>query len=102
MLVELVIPPGASTGWHTHPGGGVFVVDQGVVASYGLDGPLCGPTAIKAGRSLFVSPHAGHPHLVRNESAEPAQLRAFYFNVPKGRPSAAKVARPAECPTGPN
>ncbi len=97
-VLKVVLEPGGTTGWHSHPDGGVFMVDKGVLSNYGLDGPACGAVDIPAGQAYFVPPHAHHPHLAQNHTAETVELTVYYFNVPPGTPSRLDAERPAECP----
>jgi mannose-6-phosphate isomerase-like protein (cupin superfamily) len=93
------IAPGGSTGWHSHPDGGMFMVMSGTMTTYGLDGAACEPVTIPAGQALFVPPHAHHPHLVLNKGSEPLELTSLYFNVPKGDSSRTDADAPKECPS---
>ena len=97
-VLRVTIAPGGSTGWHTHPDAGVFMVDSGTLTNYGLDGAACEPVTIEAGQAAFVPPHPHHPHLGRNEGTEPLEITVTYFNVPPGEPSRADAEPPAECP----
>jgi quercetin dioxygenase-like cupin family protein len=62
--------PGASTGWHQHPGPIFITVTQGQLTYYEYDDPTCTPHVITAGHS-FVD--TGDGHIVRNETDQPAQ-----------------------------
>ena len=62
--------PGGHTGWHTHPGVVFITVTKGTLTYYERDDPKCTPHVVNAGTG-FVDDGAGH--IVRNESAEPAQ-----------------------------
>jgi mannose-6-phosphate isomerase-like protein (cupin superfamily) len=92
------IAPGGSSGWHSHHGGGVFMVMSGTMTTYGLDGAPCEPVVVEAGNAYFVPVHPHHAHLVLNQGAEPLELTSVYFNVPKGEPSRLDAEAPAECP----
>jgi quercetin dioxygenase-like cupin family protein len=97
VVLKVVLQPGGSTGWHSHYDGGMFLINKGVVTSYGLDSPLCKPVELRAGHALFVPPHAHHQHLVRNDGAETAEATVYYFNVPPGSPTGRPAVRPAAC-----
>ncbi len=62
--------PGASTGWHTHPGPVFITVTQGEVTFYEVDDPTCSPTVVKAGEGYVDT---GHGHIGRNETGSPAR-----------------------------
>jgi|SRR5437879_4732108 len=62
--------PGASTGWHQHPGPILITVVQGQLTYYEYDDPTCTPHVITAGHG-FVD--TGDGHIVRNETDQPAE-----------------------------
>jgi mannose-6-phosphate isomerase-like protein (cupin superfamily) len=95
---RITIAPGGSTGWHSHPDAGVFIVMSGTMTTYGLNGSACESVTVPAGEAYFVPPHAHHPHLVLNKGSEPLELTSLYFNVPKGESSRADAKAPTECP----
>lgn len=98
VMYEVTVQPGSSTGWHTHPSAGFFIVTKGVLTDYGLDGPACESVRTKAGETHFVPTHPRHPHLARNETAGVVEATIFYMNVPKGQPISAPAEAPEECP----
>jgi quercetin dioxygenase-like cupin family protein len=62
--------PGASTGWHQHPGPIFITVTQGQLTYYEYDDPTCTPHVVTAGHG-FVD--TGDGHIVRNETDQPAE-----------------------------
>ena len=66
-ILENVIVPGGSFGWHSHPGPSLVVVKSGALTLYKGDDPTCTPQVIQAG-SGFVD-DGGDVHLVRNEGS---------------------------------
>ena len=62
--------PGASTGWHTHPGPVYITVTQGALAFYEVDDPTCSPHVVTAGEGYLDT---GHGHVGLNQTANPAQ-----------------------------
>lgn len=62
--------PGASTGWHQHPGPIFITVTQGQLTYYEYDDPTCTRHVITAGHG-FVD--TGDGHIVRNETDQPAE-----------------------------
>lgn len=97
-VVKLALEPGGSTGWHSHPSPGIFLVDKGTMSSYGLDGAACQAIHIAAGQGQFVSEHPHHAHLIRNDATERLEFTVAYFNVPPGQATRIDAERPAECP----
>lgn len=98
-VLKVVLDPGGSTGWHSHPSPGVFLVDKGTMSNYGLDGAPCDAVQVTAGQGYFVSEHPHHAHLARNEGTETLEITVTYFNVPPGESTRIDAERPAECPT---
>jgi hypothetical protein len=62
--------PGASTGWHTHPGPVFITVTLGEVTFYEVDDPTCSPKVVRAGQGYVDT---GHGHIGRNETGNPAK-----------------------------
>lgn len=48
-VVDNKFPPGASTGWHSHPGPSLILVVTGTVINYPGDDPSCTPHTYSAG-----------------------------------------------------
>lgn len=89
--------PGASSGWHRHPGTGMFLINTGTLTTYGLDGPACDRVRVGAGKALLFSAHADHAHLVRNETAEPVTFTGLYFDLEPGQAGRADAPAPEGC-----
>lgn len=62
--------PGASTGWHQHPGPIFLTVTKGTITFYERDDPTCSPHVVTAGHGYVDT---GEGHFGRNETNEPAQ-----------------------------
>jgi quercetin dioxygenase-like cupin family protein len=88
---NLVLGPGASSGWHTHPGPEYSAINGGTVHLQTASG--CAPAAFTAGQSIFIP--AGVPHVVSNEGTERAEAVVTY-TLPADRPVRDDV--PAVCP----
>jgi quercetin dioxygenase-like cupin family protein len=86
--LRVTLPPGASTGWHRHPGPGFMVVLQGAVTLYSND---CTKTTYTKGQAYVEVP--GLVNLVRNEGAEPAVF-VGEFVVPATAPLRLDVPTP--------
>lgn len=65
--LRITLPPGASTGWHRHPGPGFMAVTQGAITIYAND---CTKTTYSKGQAYVEVP--GLVNFVRNEGSEPA------------------------------
>jgi len=80
--VEAVtVQPGGFTGWHSHPGPAIVVVQQGTFTYYDGEDPQCTPFPYGPGES-FVDIGQGHVHSARNEGTEVVQVYVMYFDVP--------------------
>src|ERR671924_2241636 len=86
--LRVTLPPGASTGWHRHPGPGFMVVVQGAVTLYAND---CTKTTYNAGQAYVEVP--GLVNLVRNEGSQPAVF-VGEFVVPTTAPLRIDVPTP--------
>jgi quercetin dioxygenase-like cupin family protein len=89
-VVDNKIPAGGSTGWHSHPGPSLILVVSGTITNYHGDDPTCTPQVYTAG-SGFVDAGGDDVHILRNESAAPAETIAVQL-LPTG--SARKVDKP--------
>jgi quercetin dioxygenase-like cupin family protein len=78
-IQNIIIDPGASSGWHTHPGPEYSVVKAGEVV---LErSPACDPITLTAGQGFFNQ--SGMPHIAHNDSTAPVELYVTY-TVPAG------------------
>src|SRR6516225_2471018 len=82
--------PGASTGWHTHPGPVFITVTEGQLTFYEVDDPTCSPTVVKAGEGYVDT---GHGHIGRNETANAAKDVAVVI-APVGAPFRSELPAP--------
>lgn len=82
--------PGASTGWHTHPGPIFITVVQGTVTFYEYDDPTCTPKVVSAGQGYVDD---GHGHIGINNSGAPARDVSVIL-APVGLPFRAELAAP--------
>jgi len=75
-IAKVVLKPGGSTGWHSHPGVTLVSVASGTVAGYDKK---CEKTVYKAGEGFadLASNDAGH--VVRNKGNEKAVLYATFL-----------------------
>jgi quercetin dioxygenase-like cupin family protein len=88
LIVKVVIEPGGSSGWHSHPAESHVFVTSGVATVYQPD---CSSTTFPAGTS-FVE-ERGHVLLVRNEGTEPLFNTVAFVGLAPGQ--AARTDEPA-------
>lgn len=88
------IAVGGQSGWHTHPGPSLITVTVGEIVAYDSDDPQCAPVRYTAGQGIVDS--GDHAHLLRNESASPAETVAVQF-LPKGSARRTGVPQPSNC-----
>lgn len=89
-IQEVVIAPGGSSGWHTHPGQSLILVTGSGVTFVHAD---CTTTPFAAGTGFIDQP--GVIHMVSNFGTAPAILFATYTNVPVGGAFRIDAAAPA-------
>ena len=75
----VTLEPGASSGWHTHPGPEYSIVKAGAIVL--VRDPKCEPITVTAGQGVFIPD--GTSHLAHNDGKEPAELYVTY-TVPAG------------------
>ncbi|MGH3938207.1 MAG: cupin domain-containing protein [Pseudonocardiaceae bacterium] len=85
---HIIIEPGGSLGWHSHPGELITVVHKGTLSRTLQD---CTVVTTPAGQS-FVEP-AGKRHLGRNQGIVPLELYVTYV-IPAGAPVSVDTADP--------
>lgn len=92
MTQSLTFAPGATTGWHTHPGSVVVIVESGTLSFW--DSTDCVLETYTAGQALVV-PGGSVFDLARNDQAVPLELVVTYYNVPVG--GAQTIGSAAQC-----
>lgn len=96
-IVRNEIMPNGHSGWHTHPGPSLVTVTVGEVMVYDADDLLCAPKRFTTGQG-FIDLGGGDIHLIRNESAAPAETVAVQF-LPKDATRRVGATRPSQCPS---
>ena len=91
-VVSNTFIPGASTGWHTHPGPSLITVTAGTITAYDNS---CTPQVYAAG-TCFVDEGGEHVHLLRNEGSINAVTVAVQL-IPAGFPRRIDAPAPAGC-----
>jgi hypothetical protein len=117
---NVVVTPGGSSGWHSHPGPVLVIVKTGTITFYrtgkhggqngddengdnehgdnGASAPTCTRTVYPAGSAFVEVPAPGHVMLAKNEGTIEATVTATYF-APPG--AALRIDQPApggNCP----
>ena len=95
-VVDNKIPAGGSVGWHSHPGPSLILVVSGTITNYHGDDPTCTPHVYSAG-SGFVDAGGDDVHILRNETAAPAETIAVQF-LPTGATRRIDKPSPGNCP----
>jgi quercetin dioxygenase-like cupin family protein len=95
---RIVAEPGATFGWHTHPGPTLVTILRGTMSFYSAED--CNQR-IEYGTGTSFSNLPDEVHLARNEGAEPLVVYAIYF-VPVTTPRLPlRIDQPSpgpECP----
>lgn len=100
VVFTATLAPGATSGWHRHPGAVVVLVKSGALTTFGLDRPPCVGEDIPTGGAYFEddAANARWPHFVRNRGDVPTEIVVTAFNVPPGGAPRSDADAPAECP----
>ena len=94
--VDSVFAPGASTGWHSHPGPSFIFVVSGTVTNYEGGGGRCSITQYSAG-SGFMDEGGNDIHMIKNNTSEPAETIALQV-LPRGATRRIDEPDPGTCP----
>ena len=102
----ITFAPGATTGWHTHPGEVVVVVVSGTLSLWRTPGTAehatCTKRDVTAGQS-WVAPGDGTEFdLARNETTSPVVVQVTYVDVPVGSTSLIQHQTTNPCPGTPD
>jgi hypothetical protein len=95
--VDNVFAPGASTGWHSHPGPSFVLVVSGTVTNYEGGSGHCTITRYSAGSGFMDEGGNGNDvHMIKNDTAEPAETIALQSSprAPRGG-STSRIPAPA-------
>jgi quercetin dioxygenase-like cupin family protein len=95
---RVVIEPGGTTGWHTHPGPVLVTVKSGELTLVYADDATCEGRTYRAGES-FVDRGDETAHTALNRGASKVELSATYL-VPgeRGKPARIDAPNPGNCP----
>ena len=97
VIQQIIIGPGGSTGWHTHPGPAVVLIKSGELTVYSSDDPTCTGRTYSAGQA-FIEHGQGLVQLAGNLSpSQNVEVWVTYFDVPPGGPFRLDAANPGNC-----
>ena len=90
--------PGGSSGWHSHPGTVVIVVQSGAFTLFSepVKGGKCSAHTYSAGQVYLEQP--GDEQNAINYGTVPAVLAVTFFNVPHGGSNRIERTDPGNCP----
>lgn len=96
-VVDNKFMPGATTGFHSHPGPSLILVINGTVTNYAGDSPRCTPHSYTAGQG-FIDAGGSDVHMLRDDSSLPAETIAVQF-LPHAAPRKIDEPQPSNCPS---
>jgi quercetin dioxygenase-like cupin family protein len=95
-IAQITVDPGGSSGWHSHPGGAIVVVQQGSLTVYKSVGSQCASTTYTAGQAFVERP--GEVDQVINTGTAPYVLFVTFPRVPQGASTRTDEPDPGTCP----
>ena len=95
-VLENRLAPGATFGWHSHPGPSLVVVKTGALWVYAADAPGCKPEIVQAGHGFVDG--GSDVHMVRNEGSVETVVYVVSI-VPTGAARRIDQPAPAGCPS---
>jgi quercetin dioxygenase-like cupin family protein len=97
VMQQITFEPGGYSGWHSHPGPAVVLVESGQLTFYDGDDESCAGRTFSAGQAL-IDPGQGHVHFALNQGATSAEVWVTYFDVPPGLGPRDDAPAPGNCP----
>ena len=95
-MAQITVGAGGSSGWHSHPGGAIIVVQQGSLAVYESVRDRCRIKTYSAGQAFVERP--GEVDQVINTGTIPYVLFVTFPRVPQGVPARTDEPNPGTCP----
>ena len=95
-MAQITVGPGGSSGWHSHPGGAIVVVQQGSITVHRSIGSQCQIETYTAGQAFIERP--GEVDQVTNETTDPYTLFVTFPRVPQGASPRTDEPDPGTCP----
>jgi quercetin dioxygenase-like cupin family protein len=96
VVAKITVAPGGFSGWHSHPGGAIVVVQQGEVTLYTSVGSQCEITIHKKGQAFVERP--GELDDAVNRGTTDYIIFATFPGVPVGGASRIDEPNPGTCP----
>lgn len=96
VMQQIVIAPGGSTGWHSHPGPAIVLIKAGELTLFSSEDPACTGRTYTVGQA-FVDSGQGHVHIGRNLIQSPTELWVTYLDVPPGESVRIDAPDPGIC-----
>jgi quercetin dioxygenase-like cupin family protein len=95
-MAQITVDPGGSSGWHSHPGGAIIIVQQGsLIVHQPVDGQ-CQTATYSAGQAFIERP--GEVDDVTNTGTVPYVLYVTFPRVPQGDSPRTDQPDPGTCP----
>jgi quercetin dioxygenase-like cupin family protein len=95
-MAQITVNPAGSSGWHSHPGGAIIVVQTGTLTVYRSIGSQCQTTTYSAGQAFIERP--GEVDNVLNTGTAPYVLFVTFPRVPQGGSPRTDEPDPGTCP----
>jgi quercetin dioxygenase-like cupin family protein len=95
-MAQITVDPGGSSGWHSHPGGAIIVVQTGTLTVYRSVGSRCQATTYSAGQAFIE--RSGEVDQVVNTGTVPYVLFVTFPRVPQGDSARIDEPDPGTCP----
>jgi quercetin dioxygenase-like cupin family protein len=95
-MAQITVNPAGSSGWHSHPGGAIIVVQTGTLTVYRSLGSQCQHTTYSAGQAFIERP--GEVNNVINTGTVPYVLFVTFPRVPQGVSARIDEPDPGTCP----
>ena len=96
VTVKVVVPPGGSSGWHSHPGGAIVIIYKGEITTYRSVGNQCVVTTYTHGQSFIERP--GQPLSAVNTGSVDTVIVATFPGVPVNGSARTDLPDPGTCP----
>jgi len=96
VVAKITVAPGGFSGWHSHPGGAIVVVQQGAVTLYKSVGNQCEISTYTKGQAFIERP--GELDDAVNNGSTDYILYVTFPGVPPGEASRIDEPNPGTCP----
>ncbi|HEY3084122.1 MAG TPA: cupin domain-containing protein [Candidatus Dormibacteraeota bacterium] len=96
VVSRITVVPGGSSGWHSHPGGAIAILQQGQLTLYESVGNHCDVTTYTAGQTFVERP--GDVVNAVNTGSTDFVVIATFPGVPVGGSTRIDQPNPGTCP----